>query len=75
MGLKYKRNTDGWTPSKDDDFNNDDPWTAEIQVPKQSKKKKEGQTDGKVKTQTLEFQRPQKGQISTSVNQVLKDHF
>ena len=55
MGLKYKRNTDGWTPSKDDDFNNDDPWTAEIQVPKQSKKKKEGQTDGKVKTQTLEI--------------------
>ena len=55
MGLKYNRNTSGWTPSKDDDFNNDDPWTAEIQVPKQSKKKKEGQTDGKVKTQTLEI--------------------
>ena len=54
MGLKYNRNTDGWTPTKDHDNNNEDPWTAEIRVPKQSKKKKEGQTDGKVKTQTLE---------------------
>mgnify|MGYP001499332653 FL=1 len=47
MGLKYKRNLNGWTPSKDDDLNNDDPWTADFRVEKESKKKKEGQTASK----------------------------
>ena len=47
MGLKYKRNLNGWTPSKDDDLNNDDPWTADFRVEKERKKKKEGQTDSK----------------------------
>ena len=47
MGLKYKRNTDGWTPSTDDDLNNDDPWTADFRVKKERKKKKEGQTESK----------------------------
>ena len=56
MGLKYKRNTSGWTPSKDDDLNNDDPWTADFRVRKESKKKKEGQTDGKGKLKTLEIE-------------------
>jgi len=56
MGLKYKRNTDGWTPSKDDDLNNDDPWTADFRVRKESKKKKEGQTDGKGKLKTLKIE-------------------
>ena len=56
MGLKYKRNTSGWTPSKDDDLNNVDPWTADFRVRKESKKKKEGQTDGKGKLKTLEIE-------------------
>ena len=41
MGLKYKRNTSGWTPTKEDNLiNNDDPWTADFRVRKESKKKK-----------------------------------
>ncbi len=57
MGLKYKRNTSGWTPTKEDNLiNNDDPWTADFRVRKESKKKKEGQTDGKGKLQTLEVE-------------------
>ena len=47
MGLKYKRNLNGWTPSKDDDLNNVDPWTADFRVEKERKKKKEGQTASK----------------------------
>ena len=56
MGLKYKRNTSGWTPTKDDDLNNVDPWTADFRVRKESKKKKQGQTDGKGKLKTLEIE-------------------
>ena len=57
MGLKYKRNTSGWTPTKEDNLiNNDDPWTADFRVRKESKKKKEGQTDGKGKLKTLEIE-------------------
>ena len=54
MGSKYSKNTNGWTPTKEDGLNTDR-WDGKIRINKESKKLQQGQTKDRKQKQTLDI--------------------